>query len=404
MRGVNTMIVKPRIRGFICTTAHPAGCAKHVADQIDYVKKMGSFEGPKKVLIIGASTGFGLASRIAAAFGSGAATIGVSFEKLASDKKTATPGWYNTAAFERAAHKEGLYASSFNGDAFSDAIKELTIAKIKEDLGKVDLIIYSIASPRRTDPRTGITHGSVLKPTKETYTNKTIDITTGEMSVVSIEPANEEEIRNTVKVMGGEDWKLWLEALSDADVLAEGATTIAYSYVGPDLTFPVYRDGSIGRAKDDLEASAHEMTALYKDKGVKAYVSVNKALVTQASSAIPVMPLYIAMLFKIMKEKGIHEGCIEQIYRMYKDKVYVDHIELDEGGRLRVDDWEMREDVQAEIFKLWPLISEENKEQYMDLDGYRVEFNRLFGFGFEGIDYDEDVDINVRIPSILDIG
>ncbi|MBC7959060.1 MAG: trans-2-enoyl-CoA reductase family protein, partial [Vallitaleaceae bacterium] len=354
----------------------------------------------KKVLVIGASTGFGLASRIAAAFGSGAATIGVSFEKLATDKKTATPGWYNTAAFEMAAGKEGLYASSFNGDAFSDEIKQQTIARIKEDLGQVDLIIYSIASPRRTDPKTGITHGSVLKPTKVAYKNKTIDITSGEISDVTIEPATEEEVQNTVKVMGGEDWKLWIEALGQADVLAEGALTIAYSYIGPDLTFPIYRDGSIGRAKEDLEATAHEMTKQYAEKGLQAYISVNKALVTQASSAIPVVPLYISILFKIMKEKGIHEGCIEQMVRMYKEKVYVEQIELDEAGRVRVDDWEMRADVQAEVDSLWNLLSEENLNDFTDLDEYRKDFNQLFGFGLEGVDYEADVEINVLIPSI----
>lgn len=389
------MIVKPKIRGFICTTAHPLGCAKHVKEQINYVEKKGSFKGPKKVLIIGGSTGFGLSSRIAAAFGSGAATIGVSYEKLPTEKKTATPGYYNTIAFETAAKEAGLYATSINGDAFSDEIKEQTIKLIKENLGKVDLIIYSIASPRRTDPKTGITYGSVLKPTKEVYNNKTIDFMTGDMNDISIEPATDEEVESTVKVMGGEDWSLWMEALDKADVLEKNAITIAYSYIGPDLTFPIYRDGSIGRAKEHLENTAHEITTLYNDLGIKAYVSVNKALVTQASSAIPVVPLYISMLYKIMKEKCIHEGCIEQMYRLFKDKVYIDKVSTDEAGRIRVDDWEMREDVQGEVFRIWDIISEENKEKYTDLEGYREEFNKLFGFGYKDINYDMDVNIKL---------
>lgn len=388
------MIVKPKVKGFICTTAHPNGCRKHVAEQIEYVKKMGTFQGPKRVLVIGASTGFGLASRIAAAFGSGASTIGVSYEKLPTERKTATPGYYNTKAFDKMANDAGLYTKSINGDAFSHEIKEETLRIIKEDLGKVDLVIYSIASPRRTDPRTGITHGSVLKPINEVYSNKSIDFLTGEMTQVSIEPATEDEIFNTVKVMGGEDWKLWIEALNEADLLENGAITLAYSYIGPQLTFPVYRDGTIGRAKEHLEATAHELTNQLLEKNIKAYVSVNKALVTQASSAIPVVPLYISILYKIMKKKGIHEGCIEQMYRMYKDKVYVQNIELDEDGRIRLDDLEMRADVQDEVEKIWNVINVNNKDGYMDLDGYREEFYKLFGFGFDSIDYELDVNID----------
>lgn len=388
------MIVKPKVKGFICTTAHPNGCRKHVEDQIAYVKKMGAFDGPKRVLIIGASTGFGLASRIAATFGSNAATIGVSYEKLPTDKKTATPGYYNTLAFDAFANEAGIYTNSINGDAFSNEIKEAVIKNIKEDMGKVDLVVYSIASPRRTDPKTGITHNSVLKPIKETYTNKTIDFLTGEMTRVSIEPASEEEIANTVKVMGGEDWQLWMEALDDADLLEDGAITLAYSYIGPELTFPVYRDGSIGRAKEHLEETAHELTRRLSKKNIKAYVSVNKALVTQASSAIPVVPLYISILYKIMKKKGIHEGCIEQMYRMYNDKLYVTgSMELDPQGRIRLDDWEMRQDVQQEVDQIWNIIDENNKDKYIDIAGYSEEFYKLFGFGFESIDYDEDVEI-----------
>lgn len=388
------MIVKPKVKGFICTTAHPNGCREHVAEQIEYVKKMGTFKGPKRVLVIGASTGFGLASRIAAAFGSGASTIGVSYEKLPTERKTATPGYYNTKALDEMANDAGLYTKSINGDAFSHEIKEETLKIIKEDLGKVDLVIYSIASPRRTDPRTGITHGSVLKPINEVYSNKTIDFLTGEMTQVSIEPATEDEIFNTVKVMGGEDWKLWIEALNEADLLENGAITLAYSYIGPQLTFPVYRDGTIGRAKEHLEATAHELTDQLLEKNIKAYVSVNKALVTQASSAIPVVPLYISILYKIMKKKGIHEGCIEQMYRMYKDKVYIQNIELDEDGRIRLDDLEMRADVQDEVEKIWNVINVNNKDEYMDIEGYREEFYKLFGFGFDSIDYEADVNID----------
>ncbi|PKM94028.1 MAG: enoyl-[acyl-carrier-protein] reductase FabV [Firmicutes bacterium HGW-Firmicutes-1] len=387
------MIVKSKVKGFICTTAHPKGCAKHVEEQVDYVKKMGAFDGPKRALIIGASTGFGLASRVAATFGAGADSIGVSYEKLPTEKKTATPGYYNTIAFDKLAQDEGHYSKSINGDAFSNEIKDATLELIKKELGKVDLIIYSIASPRRIDPTTGIIHSSVLKPTKEPYSNKTIDFITGEMSQVTINPATEEEIYNTVKVMGGEDWRLWMEALDNADLLEEGAITIAYSYIGPELTFPVYRDGSIGRAKEHLEATAHELTDSLKSKNIKAYVSVNKALVTQASSAIPVVPLYISILYKIMKEKCIHEGCIEQMYRMYKEKVYVPTVELDEKGRIRLDDWEMRQDVQVEVDKIWSIISKDNKDQHIDLDGYSKEFYKLFGFGIEGVDYDEDVEV-----------
>lgn len=387
------MIVKPKVKGFICTTAHPIGCKKHVEEQIEYVKKMGTFEGPQKVLVIGASTGFGLASRIAAAFGSSAATIGVSFEKLPTERKTATPGYYNTIAFDKMANNAGLYSKSINGDAFSDEIKQEVLKVIKEDLGKVDLVVYSIASPRRTDPKTGITHGSVLKPINETYSNKTIDFMTGEMTQVSIEPASEDEIYNTVKVMGGEDWKIWIDALNEEDLLEDGAITLAYSYIGPELTFPVYRDGSIGRAKEHLEATAHEITNQLSGKNIKAYVSVNKALVTQASSAIPVVPLYISILYKIMKRKGIHEGCIEQMYRMYKDKIYTKNIELDDKGRLRLDDLEMRADVQEEVDQVWSIINENNKDEYMDLEGYKEEFYRLFGFGYDTIDYETDVNI-----------
>lgn len=395
------MIVKPKTRGFICTTAHPEGCKRSVEKQIEYVKSNPTFEGAKRILVIGASTGFGLSSRISLAFGTNAATIGISYEKLSNDKKTATPGWYNTAAFETFAHEQGLYAKSINGDAFSDEIKQKTIEMIKNDLGTVDMVIYSLASPRRTDPITAEVYGSVLKPIHKAFTSKTIDIMTRNLSDITIEPATDEEVKGTIKVMGGEDWRLWIEALSDAGVLAQGAITIAYSYIGPVLTFPIYRDGTIGNAKEHLEQTAIDLTNEMKELELKAYVSVNKALVTQASSAIPVVPLYISLLYKIMKDKGIHEGCIEQMYRMFTEKIYKNGFIVDERNRLRVDDWEMREDVQKPVAMLWENIDGEILKNHSDLDGYEREFFHLFGFGYDEVDYDADVEIEVRIPSIV---
>ena len=348
------MIIEPRMRGFICLTAHPKGCEQNVKNQIEYVKSKGKINGPKRVLVIGASTGFGLASRITSAFGSDAATIGVFFEKEPSEGKTASPGWYNSAAFEMEAQKAGLYAKSINGDAFSNEVKQQTIDMIKADLGQIDLIIYSLASPVRQHPVTGVLHRSTLKPIGSTFTNKTVDFHTGNVTQVSIEPANQEDIDNTVVVMGGEDWSMWIDALKEAGVLADGLTTIAYSYIGPEVTEAVYRKGTIGRAKDHLEATAFEITDKLKDINGKGYVSVNKALVTQASSAIPVIPLYISLLYKIMKAEGIHEGCIEQIQRLYADRLYTgNEVPTDEKGRIRIDDWEMRADVQERIAKLW---------------------------------------------------
>ncbi len=394
------MIIEPRTRGFICLTSHPKGCAKNVSNQIEYIKSKGSIDGPKKVLVIGASTGFGLASRITSAFGSNASTIGVFFEKPPEEGKPATAGWYNSVAFEEQAHKAGLYAKSFNGDAFSNEIKEKTLQLIKDDLGKIDLVIYSLASPLRLDPKTGITHRSVLKPIGKTYSNKTVDFHTGVVKDISIEPCTEEEIENTVKVMGGEDWQMWIETLKEQDLLSDKFMTVAYSYIGPSLTEDVYRKGTIGRAKDHLEATAFTITDILKDLNGKAYVSVNKALVTQASSAIPVIPLYIALLYKIMKKEGIHEGCIEQIQRLYKDRLYAENTATDEQGRIRVDDWEMREDVQAQIKELWPQATTESLAQIGDLDGYSEDFFNLFGFRIDGVDYTEDVDEMVKIPGL----
>ncbi|WP_339837101.1 enoyl-ACP reductase FabV [uncultured Flavobacterium sp.] len=395
------MIIEPRMRGFICLTAHPKGCEQNVKNQIEYIKSKGKIDGAKKVLVIGASTGFGLASRISSAFGSDASTIGVFFEKPPSEGKTASPGWYNSAAFEQEATKAGLYAKSINGDAFSDEVKRQTLDMIKADLGQVDLVIYSLASPLRMHPKTGVLHRSTLKPIGQNFTNKTVDFHTGNVTQVSIDPANQEDIDNTVTVMGGEDWAMWMEALKSENLLADGATTIAYSYIGPSLTEPVYRKGTIGRAKDHLEATAFEITDNLKDLNGKAYVSVNKALVTQASSAIPVIPLYISLLYKLMKEEGIHEGCIEQIQRLYADRVFTGkEIPLDDKGRIRIDDWEMRDDIQEKITVLWEKATTENLSEIGDLAGYKQDFLNLFGFGFEGVDYSADANEMVQVPSI----
>ena len=395
------MIIEPRMRGFICASSHPKGCEQNVKNQIEYIKSKGPIDGAKKVLVIGASTGFGLASRISSAYGSDAATIGVFFEKPPTEGKTASPGWYNSAAFETEAHKAGLYAKSINGDAFSNEIKQQTLALIKSDLGQVDLVIYSLASPVRLHPVTGVLHRSVLKPIGDVYTNKTVDFHSGKVSEISIEPCNGDDIENTIAVMGGEDWAMWIDALKAQNLLAPGAITVAYSYIGPSLTEAVYRKGTIGRAKDHLEATAFAITDSLADIDGKAFVSVNKALVTQASSAIPVIPLYISLLYKIMKEEGIHEGCIEQIQRLYQERLFTENeIPVDEKGRIRVDDWEMRSDVQEKIAKLWGEAVTDNLSEIGDLEGYRKDFYNLFGFDVDGVDYKADTDEMVSIESI----
>lgn len=395
------MIIEPRMRGFICLTAHPDGAAQNVKQQIEYVKSKGAINGAKKVLVIGASTGFGLSSRITSAFGSNASTIGVFFEKPPSEGKTASPGWYNSAAFEKEAQAAGLYAKSVNGDAFSNEVKKEVIDMIKADLGQVDLIVYSLASPVRMHPETGVLHRSSLKPIGQTFSNKTVDFHTGKVSEVTIAPAVDDDIENTVTVMGGEDWAMWIDALKAAGVLAEGALTVAYSYIGPSLTEAVYRKGTIGRAKDHLEATAFEITDSLKDLGGKAYVSVNKALVTQASSAIPVIPLYISLLYKTMKEMNIHEGTIEQIQRLYADRLYKGgEVAVDDKGRIRIDDWEMRDDVQAKVAELWKEADTDNLAQIGDLEGYRKDFYNLFGFDYPNVDYKAEADELVNVPSI----
>ena len=395
------MIIEPRMRGFICTTSHPKGCEQNVKNQIEYIKSKGAIDGAKKVLVIGASTGFGLASRITSAFGCQAATIGVFFEKEPFEGKTASPGWYNSAAFETEAHKAGLYAKSINGDAFSNEIKKQTLALISADLGQIDLVIYSLASPVRMNPETGILHRSTLKPIGDTFTNKTVDFHSGKVSEISIQPSSGDDIENTVAVMGGEDWSMWIEALKAENLLAPGASTVAYSYIGPSLTEAVYRKGTIGRAKDHLEATAFSITDSLKAIDGKAFVSVNKALVTQASSAIPVIPLYISLLYKIMKEEGIHEGCIEQIQRLYQERLFTGKdVPVDEKGRIRIDDLEMRADVQAKVAKLWDEAVTENLSEIGDLDGYRKDFYNLFGFDVAGVDYKAEANELVNIESI----
>ena len=392
------MIIKPKVRGFVCVTAHPTGCAAHIQEQIDHVKAKGPIkDGPKKVLVLGASTGFGLGSRITAAFGSGAATLGVFFERPSEEGRPATPGWYNTIAFTNAARAAGLYAKNINGDAFSDDIKKQVVEAIAKDLGQVDLVVYSLASPRRQHPRTGTVHKSTLQPIGAPYTNKTVDTDKGIVSEVTIQPADEAGIADTVAVMGGEDWEMWMQALLDAKLLAPGATAISYSYIGPVHTWPIYKDGTIGRAKIDLERAAKAIDAKLKAAvGGRAFISVNKALVTQASSAIPVVPLYISILYKVMKAKGTHEGTIEQMQRLFATQLYNgNQPQFDSEGRVRVDDWEMRDEIQAEVSKIWPQVTTENLAALTDIAGYRTEFLKMFGFGLPGINYDTEVEPHV---------
>lgn len=392
------MIIKPKIRGFICTTAHPEGCAESVRRQIAAVQARKPVAGAKKVLVIGASTGYGLASRIAAAFGMGADTIGLFFERPATDDRTATAGWYNTAAFEKAAREAGLVAESLNGDAFSQAIKEEAVRLVREKLGKVDMVVYSVAAPRRTDPVTGEVYTSVLKPVGQSFSNKSVNVQNGAVTEVTLEPASDEEVRQTVKVMGGEDWTLWMQLLAQEGLLADNVVTLAYSYIGPEVTHAIYKEGTIGQAKEDLEVTARKLTAELAPYHGRAYVSVNKALVTQASSAIPVVPLYISLLYKQMKAKGTHEGCIEQMARMM-ERIYGTggEVATDAEGRIRMDDWEMDEDIQAEVNKAWSSISTETLPELGDLEGYRQDFLQLFGFGFDNVDYEADVNPNVQL-------
>jgi len=384
------MIIKPKVRGFVCVTAHPQGCAAHVDEWIDLVKSRGPVRGgPRKALVIGASTGYGLASRVTAAFGSGAATLGIFFERPSEDGRTATPGWYNSIAFTKAARAAGLFARNINGDAFSDEIKAQALEIIRRDMGQVDLVVYSLASPRRTHPKTSVVHKSVLKPVGAPYTNKTIDTDKGVVSTVTIEPASPQEIADTVAVMGGEDWEMWMNALASAKLLAPGTQAVAYSYVGPEVTWAIYKNGTIGLAKNDLERAARNIDSLLKlNGGGRSFISVNKGLVTQASSAIPVVPLYISILYKIMKAAGTHEGCVEQMQRLFATQIYgPSGPRFDEGGRVRIDDLELKPEIQAAVAKIWPQVTTENLASLTDIAGYRTEFMKLFGFGLAGVDY-----------------
>jgi len=398
------MIITPKIRGFICTTTHPTGCDLNIKQQIEFTQQKGAIKnGPKKVLIIGASSGYGMSSRIAAAFGSGAATIGVFFEKAATERKTGTAGWYNSAAFEKYAAEAGLYAKSINGDAFSNEARDQVIQLIKDDLGEIDMVVYSLASPVRKMPDSGEVIRSVLKPIGETYRSTAIDTSRDVIINAEIEPANEAEIADTVTVMGGEDWELWINALSAAGVLADNARTVAYSYIGSDITWPIYWHGALGKAKEDVDRAAHALNAKLSANGGGANVAVLKSVVTQASSAIPVMPLYLSMVFKVMRQANIHEGCMDQIYRLFADRLYnnLNPAELvDDNNRLRLDDWELREDVQQACRDLWPQITSENLSEMSDYRLYKSEFLKLFGFGIDGIDYEADVDPLVEFNPI----
>ena len=391
------MIIRPKVRGFVCVTAHPTGCAANVQEQIDYVKNQTPVEnGPKNVLILGASTGYGLSSRIAAAFGAGANTLGVFFERPSERGRTASPGWYNSVAFEKQAKAAGLYASSINGDAFSKDIKDQTLARIKADMGKIDLVIYSLAAPRRTDPETGEVYKSTLKPIGTNYSNKYLDTDKRTIQMAELDAATDEDIRNTVKVMGGEDWELWIQALKDSDLLADGCKTVAYDYIGPKVTWPVYKEGTIGRAKLDLRRAKAAINETIGSINGAAHVAVNKAVVTQASSAIPGVNLYITILFKIMKKLGGHEGCVEQMARLFTDRLYNGgEVPLDELGLIRMDDLEMGEPIQNAVAEVWPKVETDTVDELTDFVGYREEFLRLFGFGVDDVDYEAEVEPEV---------
>jgi len=397
------MIIKPKIRGFICTTAHPEGCAQNIRDQIEYLKNQPSIkEGPKKVLVIGSSTGYGLSSRVVSAFGgSQAATIGVFFEKEAEGKRTASAGWYNSASFEEEAIREGLYAKSFNGDAYSDEMKKKVVAAVKKDLKGLDLIVYSLASPRREHPKTKEVSKSILRPIGGGYTNKSINFATDRLEEVSLPKATQEEIQQTVSVMGGEDWEYWIDALEEEGLINEGARTMAYSYIGPEITKAIYRNGTIGKAKDHLETTAQKLNERFKKINGRALISVNKALVTQSSSAIPFIPLYFILLSKVLQGKNTEENCIQQIYRLFAEHLFSGgEIPVDERGFIRMDNHEMEADVQATVDRHWKELNDENFTQLADLDGLHTDFLKLFGFGVNGVNYNEDVDPHRSIPSI----
>lgn len=394
------MVIKPKVRGFICTNAHPAGCEMNVRNQIEYVKSKGVIDSAaKRVLVLGSSTGYGLASRITAAFGGDAKTIGVFFEKEPTEKRTGTAGWYNSAAFHKVAEEKGLYARSFNGDAFSNDMKANVIDAIREDLGQIDLVVYSLAAPRRQDPDTGEIYNSTLKPIGQSITQTGIDTNKNVLNEMNLEPASDQEISNTVSVMGGDDWERWIKALDDAGVLAENAKTTAYTYLGEKLTWDIYWHGTIGAAKQDLDRASKVLNSRFSNRNLDSHVSVLKAVVTQASSAIPIMPLYLSLLFKVMKEDGSHEGCIEQVYRLFSECLYSDTPRLDTDNRYRVDELELRPQVQEQVAKMWETITNDTLFEMSDYAGYKTEFLRLFGFEVDGVDYETEispmVDLNV---------
>lgn len=397
------MVIKPKIRGFICTNAHPVGCAEHVQEQINYVKAQGPLSNaPKNVLVIGASTGYGLASRITAAFGGGAKTLGIFFEKEGSERKTGSAGWYNTAAFQAAAEEAGLWSKNINGDAFSNEIKQKAIDTIKAELGKIDLVIYSLASPRRTDPNTGETYSSTLKPIGSDITTKNLNTSKRVIDEVTVEAASQEDIDNTIKVMGGEDWEMWIDALKEADVLADNFKTTAYTYIGKELTWPIYGHATIGKAKEDLDRATQAIKESTKDLNGEAYVSSLNAVVTQASSAIPIMPLYISALFKVMKADGTYEGTIEQIHSLFTENLYGETPRFDEGGHLFQNYKELEDDVQARVQHVWDTVDTDTIDELTDYVGYHNEFLRLFGFGIDSVDYEQDVNPDVAISQLID--
>ena len=397
------MVIKPKIRGFICTNAHPVGCAEHVQEQINYVKAQGPLSNaPKNVLVIGASTGYGLASRITAAFGGGAKTLGIFFEKEGSERKTGSAGWYNTAAFQAVAEEAGLWSKNINGDAFSNEIKQKAIDTIKADLGKIDLVIYSLASPRRTDPNTGETYSSTLKPIGSDITTKNLNTSKRVIDEVTVEAASQEDIDNTIKVMGGEDWEMWIDALKEADVLADNFKTTAYTYIGKELTWPIYGHATIGKAKEDLDRATQAIKESTKGLNGEAYVSSLNAVVTQASSAIPIMPLYISALFKVMKADGTYEGTIEQIHALFTENLYGETPRFDEGGHLFQNYKELEDDVQARVQHVWDTVDTDTIDELTDYVGYHNEFLRLFGFGIDSVDYEQDVNPDVAISQLID--
>jgi len=395
------MVIKPKIRGFICTNAHPVGCEAHVNEQISYVKAQTfSSTGPKNVLVIGASTGYGLASRITATFGHNANTLGIFFEKPPTERKTASAGWYNTAAFQKAADEAGVYSKNINGDAFSHEIKAQAIENIKADMGKIDLVVYSLASPRRTDPDTGEVYSSTLKPIGESVTTKNLNTSKRIIDSVSVEAANEAEIQGTIDVMGGADWELWMNALAKADVLAENVQTVAYTYIGKELTWPIYGKATIGKAKEDLDRAATAINAATTNVNGQARVTSLNAVVTQASSAIPIMPLYISAMFKVMKADGTYEGCIEQIANLFKENIYSDSPRLDEQGRYRQNYKELEDSVQQRVTDIWNTVDTDTIDELTDYESYHNEFLKLFGFGVDAVDYDADVNPLVEINNL----